>query len=144
MPTVLIVDDNALVRQLVEQQLDGDYDVLGAANGAIGVELARAKRPDVVLMDLAMPVMDGWDAIRALRADATTVAIPIIALSATSEAEDIARALAAGATTYVPKPIDEPALRNAIARSLAGSGTRLRETLPTPVTLPNAAKKALR
>lgn len=127
LPTILVVDDNALVAQLVEQQLEGDYHVLSAPNGKIGVDVARARRPDLVLMDLAMPVMDGRTAIRILRADAATAAIPIVVLSATADGNELSRALASGADTFVAKPIDEKILRQLIARLLVKSGSVGRE-----------------
>jgi CheY-like chemotaxis protein len=130
MPTVLIVEDNALVVQLVEQQLEDLYAVVSAVNGKLGVETARALGPDVVLMDLTMPVMDGWAAIRILRSDASTAALPIVALSASNEPQHVARALAAGADAYLAKPIDEAALKNTIARMLAGSGKWRRQSVP--------------
>lgn len=127
MTLILVVEDNALVAQLLEQQLEDLHSVIIAPDGRAGVEAARTRKPDVVLMDLTMPVMDGWTAIRALRADASTARIPIIALSG-SDAEGVARALAAGADAFVPKPIDEALLRSTIQRVLTSSGSWQRPT----------------
>lgn len=142
MPTILIVEDNALVVQLVEQQLEDAFTIISAPNGKLGVESARLHKPDVILMDLTMPVMDGWTAIRLLRSDASTASIPIIALSATREGDDISRALASGADTYVPKPIDEAALRSALTRLLTASGSWRRPSLPGDPPKPGEPPKS--
>lgn len=115
---LLIVEDNALVVQLLSQLLEEQYALEVAYNGKLGVEAAKAIRPDLILMDLTMPVMDGWSAIRAIRGEPRTAHIPIIALSGCVETRDVARAMDAGADTHLAKPLDEEALLLEIERLL--------------------------
>lgn len=132
MKVVLIVEDNALVVELLRQLLEERYVLLTAANGKLGVEAVRKHKPDIVLMDLMMPVMDGWAAIRALRADAATASIPIIALSARVDSGDVERSLGAGADAHLGKPIEDGFLLSEIERLLRGrrvrSGAQLTRT----------------
>jgi len=105
-PRALIVEDNVdnyeLVRFLLER---AGYEVFSAANGRDGIEMARRERPDLILMDLAMPEMDGWDATKALKTDPATRHIPILALTARTLPADRKRALDAGCDGYISKPI---------------------------------------
>jgi two-component system cell cycle response regulator DivK len=104
---VLCVEDNednvALLTTWLE--LEGDLEIIVAADGAQGVELAKRHAPDLVLMDLFLPVMDGYEAMRRIRANAGTRRIPIIALSAHTMVEDRAKAFAAGCDDFETKPI---------------------------------------
>lgn len=118
MKRVLIVEDNALVVQLLSQLLEDRFALDVATNGKSGVEAAKAQRPDLILMDLTMPVMDGWAAIRVLRADPETEHIPIVALSGCVDPGDVARAMDAGADAHHAKPLDEEALVAEIERLL--------------------------
>ncbi len=79
---VLVVEDVEMNRDLLEQLLEDDYDVVTAEDGVAGVEAARRERPDIVLMDLSLPVMNGWDATRAIKADTDLQEIPVIAVTA--------------------------------------------------------------
>jgi CheY-like chemotaxis protein len=106
-----------LLRRLVRQ----GHEVLVAPDGAQGVALAENERPDIVLMDMSLPVLDGWEATRQLKSNAATRAIPIIALTAHALAEDRERALAAGCDDYDTKPIDLPRLIAKITRLLGES-----------------------
>jgi CheY-like chemotaxis protein len=117
---VLVVEDNALVQELLRQLLDDDYELYTADNGKLGVQAALAHRPHVILMDLTMPVMDGWTAIRALRAERATARIPILALSARIDPGDVERAMEAGADAHLAKPIDDEELLRAIERLTVG------------------------
>ena len=117
---VLVVEDNPLNMALTVQLLEDDHEVLQATDGEMGLEMARHHRPDIILMDLSLPKVDGWNAVRQLRADRRTRAIPIIALSAHAAQREIEQALAAGCDAYVTKPIDEAALLDEVARLLAG------------------------
>lgn len=119
MKTILVVDDNTLIAEMLRQLLDPHYLVQVAANGKLGVEWSRRHRPDLILMDLTMPVMDGWAATRALRADPATAHIPILVLSARGDREDIERAMGLGANGHLRKPIDEAFMMSEIARWLA-------------------------
>ena len=105
--TLLYVEDNPANLDLVEQIISrrADLRMLGATEGSIGIEFARAYQPDVILMDINLPGISGIDAMRVLRADPSTAHIPIIALSANAVPRDIAKALDAGFFSYITKPI---------------------------------------
>ena len=106
MTTILYVEDNDdnvfMLRPRLERQ---GFRVLVATDGGSGLATAREERPDLILMDLSLPVLDGWEATRRLKADAATKAIPVIALSAHAMAGDRERALAAGCDDYDTKPV---------------------------------------
>jgi CheY-like chemotaxis protein len=104
---ILLVEDNEMNRDLLTRRLaKRGYDVVVAVDGIDGIEQARAQRPHVVLMDLSLPVLDGWEATRRLKADPDTSSIPVIALTSHAMPEDRQRALAAGCDDYDTKPID--------------------------------------
>jgi CheY-like chemotaxis protein len=105
--TLLYVEDNPANLELVEQLIArrADLRLLSAADGQLGVEFARAYQPDVILMDINLPGIDGLEAMELLRGDPATAHIPIIALSANAVPHDIERALAAGFFDYLTKPI---------------------------------------
>jgi two-component system cell cycle response regulator DivK len=108
MPRVLYVednDDNVYMLKL-RLELEDGFEVLVAGDGARGLAVAAAERPDLILMDLNLPIVDGWEATRRLRADPSTRAIPIIALTAHAMAGDRERALAAGCDEFDTKPVD--------------------------------------
>jgi CheY-like chemotaxis protein len=107
MPRVLIVEDNAENRDMLSRRLvRRGYAVAVAEDGHAGVAAARQTRPDLVLMDLSLPGLDGWEATRQLKADPETCAIPVIALTAHALAEDRARALEAGCDEFDIKPVE--------------------------------------
>lgn len=118
MKKVLVVEDVDVNRDLVVQLLEEKYDVIEAANGQEGVELAERERPELILMDLSLPVMDGWEATRRLKANADLRSIPVIALTAHAMMGDEKKALAAGCDDYLVKPLDEDALMAKIAKYL--------------------------
>ena len=105
--TLLYVEDNPANLQLVEQIIARRPDIrlLSARNGTVGIELARASRPDVILMDINLPGMSGIKAMQILRADTATAHIPVVALSANAMPRDIERGLEAGFFRYLTKPI---------------------------------------
>jgi two-component system cell cycle response regulator DivK len=106
-PTILYVEDNEdNVYMLVRRLRRHGFEVIVAGDGAQGMEAARRERPDVVLMDLSLPVLDGWEATRRLKDAAETRAIPVIALSAHAMAGERERALEAGCDDYDTKPVD--------------------------------------
>lgn len=111
MTSVLIVEDNARNLKLVRDVLGhAGYRTLEAADAEAALALARAHAPDVILMDINLPGMTGVEALAALRADAATAAIPVVALTALAMEDDRARMLAAGFDGYLSKPVDVRAL----------------------------------
>ncbi len=107
MPKILLVEDNEMNRDMLSRRLvKRGYEVVVAVDGQEGVEKARAEAPALVLMDMSLPVLDGWEATRALRADPATRAIPVIALTAHAMAGDREKALAAGCDDFDTKPIE--------------------------------------
>ncbi len=107
MKKILVVEDVDLNRELIVQLLEDTYQVIEAVNGQEGLELAELERPDLILMDLSLPVMDGWEATRRLKAHDELRSIPIIALTAHAMVGDEEKALAAGCDDYLVKPLDE-------------------------------------
>ena len=110
MKTILIVEDVEFNLDLLVQLLEDDYTVLTASDGAAGMALTERKCPDLILMDLSLPVIDGWEVTRRLKANAKLRHIPIIALTAHAMSGDEERAKAAGCDAYLSKPIDEDLL----------------------------------
>ena len=107
MSKILLVEDNPLNRDMLSKRLKRkNFAVSWAENGEIAVGKAKAEKPDLILMDLSLPVMDGWQATKILKADMETKQIPIIVLTAHAMPEDRAKALAIGADEYDTKPID--------------------------------------
>jgi CheY-like chemotaxis protein len=107
MATILLVEDHEEIWDFLSRRLKRrGYDVLLAHDGQAGVERTRSDRPDVVLLDMNLPVLDGWTAARQLKDDAATARIPIIALTAHAMSGDREKALEAGCDDYHPKPVD--------------------------------------
>jgi CheY-like chemotaxis protein len=107
MATILLVEDNEMNWDMLSRRLRRKgYDVLVATDGQAGIEMARAEMPALILMDMSLPVLDGWEATRQLKAAAETRAIPIIALTAHAMAGDRDQALAAGCDDYDSKPVE--------------------------------------
>src|SRR5689334_9843455 len=120
MTRILIVEDNEMNRDMLSRRLARKgYEVELAVDGGEGVARARAALPDLILMDMSLPVLDGWDATRRIKAAPETGAIPIIALTAHAMAGDREQALAAGCDDYDTKPIDLPRLLGKIEALLA-------------------------
>ena len=115
MPRILIADDNEQNRDLLSRRLQRrGYDVLLANDGRAAVDTTRAERPDLVLMDMNMPFIDGWEATRQLKADPNVAAVPVIGLTAHALEGDRERALEAGCADYHTKPVDFPRLLSQI------------------------------
>jgi two-component system, cell cycle response regulator DivK len=110
MHKILVVEDVEFNRDLIVQLLEDDYEVLTAADGAEGIRLAEQERPDLILMDLSLPVIDGWEATRRIKADEALKGIPIIALSAHVMRGDEEKARQSGCDDYLSKPLDEDLL----------------------------------
>ncbi len=119
MKKILIVEDVEFNRDLLVQLLEDEYEILTAADGAAGVELAEREHPDLILMDLSLPVVDGWEAARRIKADNILRDIPIIALTAHAMTGDKERALECGCDDYLSKPLDEELLFHKLAQLLA-------------------------
>jgi len=118
MKKILIVEDVEFNRDLLVQLLEDEYETLTAIDGVGGVELAERERPDLILMDLSLPVVDGWEATRRIKADKTLRDIPIIALTAHAMTGDKERALECGCDDYLSKPLDEELLFHKVAQFL--------------------------
>ena len=107
MSKLLLVEDNEMNRDMFSRRLQRrGYEVVEAVDGEEGVNLARSEDPDLVLMDMSLPVVDGWEAARRLKAGMETAAIPILALTAHAMSNDRDKALEAGCNDYDTKPIE--------------------------------------
>jgi two-component system cell cycle response regulator DivK len=107
MPKILLIEDNEMNRDMLSRRLQRKgYRVLTAESGEQGLSLARLESPDLILMDISLPEMDGWEASRQLKADASTHHIPIIALTARALKSDQAKAFEVGCNDYDTKPVD--------------------------------------
>ena len=107
MPKILLVEDNEMNRDMLSRRLRRrGFAVIMALDGAQGVEMARSEIPDLILMDMSLPVMDGWTATRTLKSDSSTARIPVIGLSAHSLSSDLDKAFASGCDDYDTKPVD--------------------------------------
>ncbi len=107
MATLLLVEDNEMNRDMLSRRLiRRGFEILMAVDGQQGVEMAREKRPDLILMDMSLPVMDGWTATRLLKDDASTASIPVIGLTAHAMAGDREKCLEAGCDDYDTKPVE--------------------------------------
>ena len=111
MNTILLVEDNELNRDMLTRRLERKgFQIESAADGEAALQMVARQRPDLILMDMNLPVLNGWSTCRALRADAATRDIPVIALTAHAMAGDEQKALDAGCNDYTTKPIDFPLL----------------------------------
>ena len=120
MSRILLVEDNELNRDMLSRRLQRrGYDVTIAVDGQEGVEKARTEKPDIVLMDMDLPILNGWDATRTLRKDPEMSRLPIIALTAHALAADRDRALQAGCDEYQSKPVDFQELLSKIEQLVA-------------------------
>ena len=110
MKKILVIEDTEFNRDLLVQLLEDDYEVITAEDGEAGVTLTEQEHPDLILMDLSLPVVDGWEATQRIKANEALKNIPIIALSSYAMREDEERALKAGCDAYMSKPLDEDLL----------------------------------
>jgi CheY-like chemotaxis protein len=119
MTKILLVEDNAMNRDMLSRRLlRSGYVVVMAVDGREGLETARRERPDLILMDLSLPGIDGWEATRRLKSDDATRNIPVIALTAHAMSSDRQRALEAGCDDYDTKPVDYERLLTKIEMAL--------------------------
>jgi DNA-binding response OmpR family regulator len=129
---VLVIDDEAPIRLLCRVNLEAEgMEVIEAQDGTVGVELARSERPDVILLDVMMPGMDGWEVLQALQAGEGTSEIPIVFLTARAELRDRAQGLELGGIDYVTKPFNPidlaPLVNGLLARVERGEGEAIRQ-----------------
>jgi two-component system cell cycle response regulator DivK len=121
MPKILLVEDNEMNRDMLSRRLARKgYEVVIAVDGQQGLDMARAEAPDLILMDMSLPVLDGWEATRQLKAAAETKAIPVIALTAHAMVGDREKAVEAGCDDFDTKPIEFPRLVEKIEGLLTG------------------------
>jgi two-component system cell cycle response regulator DivK len=123
MKKILIVEDVEFNRDLLTQLLEEEFQVIAATDGQAGIEAAERERPDVILMDLSLPIIDGWEATRRLKAHQDLKAIPVIALTAHAMRGDEAKARASGCDDFLTKPIDEDLLLETLNRFLGTNAT---------------------
>ena len=123
MKKILVVEDVEFNRDLLVQLLEDEYEVVTAADGAEGIRLAGSVRPDLILMDLSLPIIDGWEATRRIKADGVLRSIPIIALSAHAMTGDEEKALQCGCDDYLSKPLHEDRLFEKLAKFVGGAST---------------------
>jgi len=117
---ILLVEDNEMNRDMLSRRLERKgYQVVMAVDGAAGVAMAQSEVPDIILMDMSLPVLDGWEATRRIKADESTRLIPVIALTAHAMAGDREKAISAGCEDYDTKPIELPRLLGKIEALLA-------------------------
>ncbi len=125
MTKILLVEDNEMNRDMLSRRLARrGYQVVIALDGEQGVAMARSEAPDLILMDMSLPVLDGWEAARQLKATPETRAIPIIALTAHAMVGDREKAIEAGCNDYDTKPIEFPRLLGKIDAVLGKEATR--------------------
>ena len=116
MKKILIVEDVELNLELLLQLLEDDYELVSAGDGLSGVEMAEQQKPDLILMDMSLPVMNGWTAAQTIKAKPELAMIPIIGLSAHAMNEERQQALDSGCDEYLTKPVDEDLLFKTIER----------------------------
>ena len=121
MVKILLIEDDEMNRDMLSRRLiRRGYEVAIAIDGQQGVDMATSDKPDLILMDMSLPIMDGWDATRRLKAKPETQAIPVVALTAHAMASDRAKAMEAGCDDYDTKPVELPRLLEKIERLLDG------------------------
>jgi CheY-like chemotaxis protein len=134
---VLVIDDEHAIRLLCRVNLTASgIEVLEASDGATGIELARRERPDLILLDVMMPGLDGWEVARRLAADPATREIPVVFLTARAGQEDRHHGEAAGAVGYVVKPFDPVSIATVVELTLARVEHGEREALRREITRP--------
>ena len=120
---ILLVEDNEMNRDMLSRRLlRNGFEVVMAVDGQQAVDMATSDKPDIILMDMSLPVLDGWEATRQVKANAATKAIPVIALTAHAMAEDEQKARAAGCDDFDTKPVDIARLVGKINALLDGKG----------------------
>lgn len=124
MPKILLVEDNEMNRDMLSRRLvRKGYEVFIAVDGAEGVEKSMSEEPDLILMDMSLPVLDGWQATTQIKANSETQNIPVIAMTAHAMAGDREKCLAAGCDEYDTKPVEFPRLLDKIQKLLSNKAT---------------------
>jgi CheY-like chemotaxis protein len=118
-PKVLVIEDEEGIRKFVQRVLEADYDVRLAANGLEGLQQAKAFRPDIILLDLRMPVLDGLSVLAQLKADRQTSAVPVVIVSVQGETDMLLECQRGGAADHVIKPFNVEDLRKVIQRQMS-------------------------
>jgi two-component system cell cycle response regulator DivK len=119
MPKILLVEDNEMNRDMLSRRLSRNgYEVVIAVDGQQGVDMATSERPDLILMDMSLPVIDGWEATRRIKAEDATRKIPVIALTSHAMAGDREKAMEMGCDDYDTKPVELPRLLGKIVALL--------------------------
>ncbi|HXD15363.1 MAG TPA: response regulator [Xanthobacteraceae bacterium] len=122
MAKVLLVEDNEMNRDMLSRRLiRRGFEVVFAVDGKQGVDLARSEKPDIILMDMSLPVMDGWEATRCVKADAATRSVPVIGLTAHAMSGDREKAIEAGCDDYDTKPVELDRLIGKMERLLGAA-----------------------
>jgi two-component system, cell cycle response regulator DivK len=122
MTRILLVEDNEMNRDMLSRRLSRrGFEVIFAVDGQQGVDLARTERPDIILMDMSLPVLDGWEATRRVKADDATRSVPVIGLTAHAMSGDRERAIEAGCDDYDTKPVELDRLIGKIERLLSAA-----------------------
>jgi two-component system, cell cycle response regulator DivK len=122
MPKILLVEDNEMNRDMLSRRLiRRGFEVVFAVDGKQGVDLARSEKPDIILMDMSLPVMDGWEATRCVKADAATRSVPVIGLTAHAMSGDREKAIEAGCDDYDTKPVELDRLIGKMERLLGAA-----------------------
>ena len=136
---ILLVEDNEMNREMLSRRLlRKGYEVVIAVDGLQGVEMAGAQRPQLILMDLSLPGIDGWEATRRIKASPATRAIPVIALTAHAMSDDRAKALAAGCDDFDTKPVDLARLLDKMESLLASTAGAVQAQGPVLTAAPEA------
>ena len=120
MKKILIVEDVEMNVELLMQLLEDDYELLVASDGLTGVSMAQEAKPDLILMDMSLPGIDGYEATRRIKADAALKQIPVIGLSAHAMSGDAEKARAAGCDDYLTKPVNDELLFQKLTQILGG------------------------
>jgi CheY-like chemotaxis protein len=137
MPKILLVEDNELSRDMLARRLSRrGYQVISAADGPHGIAMARDQSPDLIVMDMSLPELDGWEATRRLKRDPATRAIPVIALTAHAMSSDRKKAMDAGCDDYHTKPVDFERLVRSLEGFLEVRGRRPRTANVVPGGVP--------
>jgi CheY-like chemotaxis protein len=124
MARILLVEDNEMNRDMLSRRLERrGYTVLIAVDGQQGLDMATAEKPDLILLDMSLPILDGWEVAKRLKSDDSLKVMPVIALTAHAMAGDRERALQAGCDDYDTKPVELPRLLQKIETLLAKAGS---------------------